>query len=113
MRRPLLLASIVLALPLLGGTARGDWDVRVGIGVGGARVEGRYHRQDRYPRHLTHRHVATPIHEKVWVPPVHRRVVVGRTAWGAPVFRSVVVRPGYYRLVIVGHRCRQCGCTLP
>jgi hypothetical protein len=73
----------------------------VGAGFGGCRPLPR-------PRHV-HVHTRRPCYEKVWVPPVYETVVTGYWRCGTPIYRTVQVRCGYYKSVLLGHRCGDCG----
>jgi hypothetical protein len=62
---------------------------------------------------------ATQGHEHVWVkfvarqewiPPVTSKQITGYDAKGRPIYKEVVVRPGYWKK-IYGHRCNVCGKT--
>ncbi|MBK6939528.1 MAG: hypothetical protein IPH13_04865 [Planctomycetes bacterium] len=54
-----------------------------------------------------HRYVKVP-DGKVWVPPKTAKKVVGYDAKGKPIYREVVVSPGYYRTKYVD-KCNVCG----
>ncbi len=59
-----------------------------------------------------HVHHQVPIYQQVWVPPVQSEVFVGYNIFGHPIYKTVVVRAGYYNTVIIGYRCDGCGCRL-
>ena len=54
-----------------------------------------------------HRYVSVP-DGKVWVPPKTAKKVVGYDAKGKPIYRDVVVSPGYYKTKYVD-KCNICG----
>jgi hypothetical protein len=45
-----------------------------------------------------------------WIPPVTSKQITGYDAKGNPIYKEVVVRPGYWKK-IYGHRCNVCGKT--
>jgi hypothetical protein len=54
-----------------------------------------------------HRYVSVP-DGKVWVPPKTAKKVVGYDAKGKPIYKEVVVSPGYYKTKYVD-KCNVCG----
>ena len=78
--------------------------IRVGL--------GRPFRQSVHHGHRSavHTCVKTPVYKDVWVAPVYRTVFDGRDARGRPRYRSVTVKPGYYRTFLSHYSCR-CGAT--
>ncbi|MBL8766876.1 MAG: hypothetical protein JNL94_05915 [Planctomycetes bacterium] len=54
-----------------------------------------------------HRYVSVP-DGKVWVPPKTAKKVVGYDSKGKPIYRNVVVSPGYYKTKYVD-KCNVCG----
>ena len=112
MKRTMIYATgILLALTCAPTVARADWRVGFSVGFEGGRIAGTYSRHDRQHRpHVRPVHVCTPvpIYSQVWVPPVYQSVIVGYDWCGQPIFRTVCVRAGYHRQVIVGYRCSGC-----
>lgn len=109
MRRALLLATLMLALPLSAGAARADWSLGFSFGGRGVHVQGRYESARRAP-HCVRTCDLVPVYRQVWVPPVYERVVCWTPS--GPVARTVLVRPGYYRTVFVGYRSSRSGFVL-
>lgn len=90
----------------------------------------KYDRRDRYRRHrhsrrvrfgtpirqhvrqghrpAVHTCIKRPVYKDVWVPPVYRKAFDGRDPCGRPRYRSVLVKPGYYRTVVSHYAC---GCA--
>jgi hypothetical protein len=56
-----------------------------------------------------HKHKYVRRSKKVWVPPVTRQVLVGKDKKGKPVYKTEIVRPGYYKIVY--YNACSCGAT--
>ncbi len=116
MKRTSILSVLALvSMVAIPAVARADhwgprWGVNFGFGWhgGGAAVTFGGCRPAYHPRHV-HVHTRRPCYERVWVPPVHESVFAGYDRCGRPIYRRVEVRCGYYRSVLVGHRCSDCG----
>jgi hypothetical protein len=85
--------------------ARADWGFSWGFGGNGGYFSSGYHCSDRRVRHRRNRRhrVHRARHQKIWVEPVYRQVIVGYTECGQPIYNRVCVREGYYRRVVVGY----------
>jgi len=113
MKRLLGLSALVLAgsisFPAVANA--GDWGFDIGFrghrGQASVHYRDRDHRRyrerdhRRYRQHNARRyrharHYDNHHSSKVWVAPVYDRVFSGYDHCGNPIYRTVVVRPGYY-----------------
>ncbi|HVR73661.1 MAG TPA: hypothetical protein VMT52_04990, partial [Planctomycetota bacterium] len=83
------------------------WSFGFGFGGNGGYFEAGYNRGARAAR-VRHVHSRVPYYTKVWVPAAHERRIVGYDSCHRPIFRTVCVRPGFYRSVIAGYHCSDC-----
>jgi hypothetical protein len=57
-----------------------------------------------------HKHKWRQSSKKEWVPPLYQKKQIGTDAKGRPIYRDVMVRKGYYKVVTV-LKCVKCGRT--
>ncbi len=109
MKRALFAVPVVLGVllfattPALAGHKHRGWGFNFGFGGHGGWMSAsfggpRYHE----PIHV---HQYAPVYDRVWVPAQYENVFTGYDHWGRPIFRTICVRAGYYRSVLVGRRC--------
>ena len=55
-----------------------------------------------------HKHKWQKSSKKVWVAPLYQQKLVGTDAKGRPIYKDVMVREGYYKVVTV-QKCVKCG----
>ncbi len=109
MKRTLLAVPIVLGCLLFAATpAQADhkhrgWSFRVGFGGHGGWMSASFGGSGR--REPVHVHQYTPVYDRVWVQAQYDEVFVGYDHCGRPIYRTVCVRAGHYRSVLVGRRC--------
>ncbi len=113
------------------GVAGGNGYFSVGFDGGHGHKHHRYENHGRHrPRHyvragfgapirqivrhshppVVHTCAKIPVYKDIWVEPVYRKAFDGYDACGRPRYRSVVVKPGYYRTVVSHYACH-CGLT--
>ena len=64
-------------------------------------------RQKKKEDQKKHTHQWVKLTRKEWVPPVEKRVQVGTDSKGKPIYKTKLVRAGYYKKVTY-YRCRGC-----